>query len=91
MALDAMRVNVGAVAVALNPAQDSDYRQGMSIVITNRGADSVDLGGSAVATGAGYELGSGETFTADLQTGEVLYAVGPDAGPRRLDVLLAGV
>lgn len=59
-----------------------------SALIRNRSAVSVDLGGSDVATGEGFEFGAGETVECPLVGRGVLYAV-TASGTARLDVLIA--
>lgn len=68
----------------------TDNVAGSSILVTNRHPSaSVDLGGSDVATGAGYELKAGESVTIDLDS-EGAYAVAA-AGTAPVHVLEQGI
>ncbi len=61
--------------------------EGTIAVVKNRdGALSVDLGGSDVTAGGGYELKFGESITVDART-ENVYAIRSGAGDVRVDVL----
>lgn len=91
MAVHAVRVNVGAAPTALNANDAGDMSIGKSLVVRNRSATAVDIGGADVATGAGFQLDAGDVASVDLEIGEILFAVGPSAGPFRLDVLRLGV
>lgn len=48
---------------------------GKAVALTNRGGGAVDLGGSAVTSGSGYQLAAGETVTLDLEITEEVYAI----------------
>ncbi len=63
---------------------------GKSLAVTNRGAAAIDLGGSTVTTGAGYELQAGKTVNIDLVTGDSLWAV-TASGSVVCHVLEAGI
>lgn len=74
-----VRKTVSTTVVVLVP-------EGMVATIKNRDAtNSVDLGGSGVAAGAGYELKAGESITVDTR-GEALYAIRSTADVR-VDVI----
>lgn len=62
-----------------------------SALITNRSAVAIDLGSASVTSGFGYELPAGESIVVDLRGGESIYAIGPSAGPHRVDILRVGV
>jgi hypothetical protein len=57
-------------------------------VVRNRGSASIDIGGSDVATGAGFELAAGDVLA--FEGDEVLYGVAA-SGTVRIDVLRTGV
>lgn len=92
MSIEGARVTVTDTATALNVGGESDLVVGKSILATNRNAtNSVDVGGSAVASGAGHELKPGESVTIDLTPGEVCFAIAAAAQTVRVDVLRVGV
>lgn len=91
MAVRGSRVGVTNAATPLNGGDAGDYREGKRILVTNRSAVSLDIGGEDVATGAGMELAVGEAMSMELERGEVVHAVAATAGPHRVDVLLGGV
>lgn len=91
MAITSARVTVSTTAVALNPA-DTDTLAGSRLTVTNRHAtDSVDLGASDVAAGAGYELKAGQTQQFALDLGDRLYAIRTGANDVIVHVLRIGV
>lgn len=74
------RVTVGAAATKVGSL-------GQLVTLHNRDAtNSVDLGGSGVTAGAGYELKPGDVLTVDLRGSGDLYAIA-DVGTPRVDVL----
>lgn len=90
MATPGKRVDVTGQPTPLNTNPDGDPIPGSSFLLTNRSGVSLDIGDVDVATGEGYELLDGETVGGTLDHAEVLYAVGPDAGPHRVDILMTG-
>lgn len=75
MAVVGSRVTVGTSAALLASGAGTDTAQGVSALVNNRGAASVDLGGSSVTTGNGYELEAAKSVSIALQPEEELYAV----------------
>jgi hypothetical protein len=75
VALTSERVTVSATAVALNT--EVGAVSGTRLLIKNRHAtDSVDLGGSGVTAGAGYELKPADPpLELFLPHGEQIYAI----------------
>lgn len=96
MAVTAARIVVTDARARLGAAPAVAERQfergsaGARLRVRNRGAGSVDIGGNAVATGAGYELAAGQVEDFDLDPGEELHAIGPAASSNRLDVVRFG-
>lgn len=91
MSVNAERVNVTGAATALNGGDAGDYREGKALLLRNRSTSNLDIGGNTVASGAGYELLAGEAITVPLEAGEIVYAIGPSAGPWRVDVFRTGI
>lgn len=90
MTVRGARVNVTNQPTQLSSGDDN--REGESVLIRNRSGVALDVGGPDVVSGAGFELLANEDMTVDgLLTGNVVYAVGPGAGPYRVDVLRNGV
>lgn len=88
----AHRVAVGNVAPArLDALPEADYRPGHRVVLANRGASSVFLGGSDVTAATGWELPAGAQLDAGDLTGEPLYAVCAAAAASTCHVLQVGV
>ena len=84
MAVAGPRVTVSTTATRLDSWGST--RVG-AVLVRNRGAASVDLGGAEVTTGAGFELQAGESVTVDMTaTDGGLYAVAA-AGTVRCDTL----
>lgn len=83
-------VTVGTTATSLI-AGVSDINANRSIVLTNKGAVSVFVGGSDVTTSAyGYELAAGGELALDLKSGDVPYGIAASAG-QTVRVLHTGV
>lgn len=80
-------MTVGNTPTALNAA-DSDAS--FIVVRCRTAATSVDVGGSTVTTGAGFELSTAEELRLTLQQGEVIFAVHA-VGGARLDVLRTSI
>lgn len=81
------RVNVTAGTVAI-VGSDADQ---VSVLVRNTdSAATVDIGGAAVAAGAGYRLLAGAAVAMDLYRGETLYGV-VSSGTVVVDVLESGV
>ena len=71
-------------------ATDPGSRRAVSLTVINRGIASIDLGDSAIATGAGMELRPSESVALDLLPGDGgLYGVAA-SGTVRVDVLQVG-
>lgn len=83
MLIQGKRVTVTNAATRLDTWPDTLR----DMLITNRGAASVDIGGAAVTTGTGYELSAGATLSLDrAATGGGVYAI-TASGTVRCDVL----
>jgi len=85
MAVASSRVNVGTTATLIAADIDSG-----SVLVRNKGAAVVDLGSSSVASGAGFELGIGESAAIDLSQGDALYGI-TASGTVAVHVLRTGV
>lgn len=96
-----MAVNAASVTVATTVTQltttDPGYGgtgthpDGQSIVIkVPAGGQVVYLGGPAVTSASGYPLAAGESFTADLAPGDVLFGI-VAATTQVVNVLRTGV
>lgn len=70
MAVSVERVTVETTAVALNPAGT-----GGTILRIKNGAAAIDLGGSGVTAGTGFEVAASGEVTVELDSGDVLYAI----------------
>lgn len=93
MAVTAARVSVTDAATKLDTA-DGDNRYMSRVIVANPAASgvTVDLGGSTVTSGAGYELAPGEqTPPLQLEPGDDLYAIAPAVQSVTLQVLELGV
>lgn len=98
MAVSAQRINVGDVRARLaqvaviGPSETATRGShgGAVVLVRNRGAASVDIGGADVASGAGFELSAGVEREFHLDPGEALYAVSAAAAVNRCDVLRSG-
>lgn len=83
------RVTVNTTATRLDVGRGTGGGFG-SVLVRNRGSVSVDLGGSDVTTGNGFELEAGEAVTLDLATSDGgLYGIAA-SGTVRCDVLQVG-
>lgn len=91
MAVDSDRVTVTDTATKIS-AVDGSPVAGHSLTVINRHAtDSIDLGGSGVVSGAGFELKASENVTVDLSEGEELFGIAAAAGSVEVHVLYVGV
>lgn len=82
MAAVGKRQTVGAAAAIIVPA-------GMRGILRNQdGANSVDLGGSGVTAGNGFELKFGQTVEIVARMGEDVYAIRSIAADVRVDAIL---
>lgn len=90
MATPGTRVQVTDAPTPLNAGDTGDPIPGKSMLLHNRSASALDLGDQNVVTGQGFELDADDVVSIDLAQGETLYAVGPNAGPFRVDVLMSG-
>lgn len=88
MALTHGRIAVAATATLITSAPAGGGARsevdGASVVVRNRGAISIDVGGADVVSGAGYELAPGEWLSFDLDPGEGLYGIAA-SGTVRVD------
>lgn len=82
-------VAVGTSAVALS-ATETDSSVGQSLLLTNKGAVELVLGGSGVTSATGYRLAAGASVTVQLGSGDALYGV-VTSGSTTVDVLRTGV
>jgi len=76
--MQATRVDAtGSATLVLTavPATGTQYSDGSTVVIRNRGTSSVYFGGSDVTTATGFQLDTGESISFDLGVGENVYAV----------------
>ena len=75
MAVVGARVSVATTATRL----DTSTAGGMgssSLLVKNKGANSIYLGGSGVTTATGYELGTGDSISVDLKASDAgLYGI----------------
>ena len=79
------RITVGTTATLLATGGAKD-----TTVVVKNGATAIDLGGAAVATGAGYAVGASEvTPQIVLGAHETLYGVS-SAGTSSVSVLVTG-
>ena len=84
MAVTAQRITASMTPVALNAASGGGER----LLIKNTSANAADLGGAAVAAGAGFDLAAGATVgPIELDPGDVLYAIRSAAADATLSVL----
>lgn len=91
MAVKGARIALTNAVAPLNVNAAGDVTPGQSILITNRSAVTIDIGGSDVTSGAGYPVDAGDSFSAVLEHGEIVYAIGPSAGPHAVAVFQSGV
>lgn len=90
MAVQGARVTVGTAPTLLS-GTPGDSVSGSRVTVRNAsGTTAVDLGGPAVAAGAGYELAAGGVASFALDAGEGLYAV-VGLGDAPVHVLRTGV
>lgn len=90
MAVTAERVSVGDTATALNAAE-SDNVSGSSLVLFHNGSTNVDVGGSGVTSGGGFQLAPGDTLSAEIPGGEQLFAISASTETNEIHVLRSGV
>lgn len=92
MTIKGDRVNVTNVATPLNLVESTDvYRPGSQMILRNRSAVTLDVGGADVVSGAGFEWLPDEDLTVGLDPAEVVYAVGPSAGPHVVHRFRTGI
>lgn len=89
MAVKGRRVSVGSQPTKIN-STTADQLSGSALVMTNRGAVAMFLGGATVTVTTGYELPSGQGLTFQLDEGEALYGI-VAAGTAEAHVLERGV
>lgn len=89
MAANGRVVTVTTAATKIN-SDATDSSSGQGLLVRNRGAASVFLGGAAVTTAAGFELLADESLPVELDPGESLYGVCA-AGTVACHVLEVGV
>jgi hypothetical protein len=91
VAVNGARIALTDEVTPLNVNAVGDVTPGQSILVTNRSAITIDIGGEDVVTGEGYPVDAGDSFSATLEHGEIVYAVAPDAGPYEVSVFQSGV
>jgi hypothetical protein len=74
VSVSSQQVSVTTTATRLDPTTDGTIPKG-SCLIQNKGSASVWLGNSTVTTANGFEFVAGAAATADLGSGDALYAV----------------
>ena len=77
------RVTVTDVATELNTPDGSGQR----LKLKNTGAGIIDLGGSGVTDGAGYELANGGLLDIEVEPGGTLYGISAAAASNIVEVL----
>lgn len=76
MAATARRVSVATTATRLDFASvESDRVFGQSLIVRNRGSASIFVGGPDVTSSTGFEVLAGESFSADIHTGDEVYGI----------------
>jgi hypothetical protein len=88
--VEAERVTVTDAPTPLNAAAGQDGVYGSAVVIRPKVAG-IDVGGPAVASGAGFAVAADETVGIDLDDGEVVYGIAPAATTVEVHVLRRGV
>lgn len=83
------RVDVTATATAIATGKAS---RGNSVIIRNpSGNGTIDLGGSDVTDGTGFELAAGESITVPLALDETVYGIAAAAQTETVHVLRTGM
>lgn len=91
MTVAAASVTVTTMATLLSSETDETFPGSQSVlVLVPAGGATVYLGGEGVTTAAGFPLAAGESFTADLGSGDVLYGI-VAASTQAVSVLRSGV
>lgn len=65
----------GGTALWSVPTSNATFLKGAEVVVRNRGAVAVFLGGSGVATTDGFQIDPGESVSFRCARGEVLYGI----------------
>jgi hypothetical protein len=89
MAVVGSRVTVATTATRLDTSTAGNMARS-SVLVRNRGAAAVDLGGSGVTSGAGFQLDPGEAVDVDIVASDSgLYGIAA-SGTVRCDVIQVG-
>jgi hypothetical protein len=93
MAVKGAVISVGTTAVLLNPAPDSDNRDGSKLSIFNAGTIDIRIGGPDVtATANGSTLYAGTPYSETLVPGDLYYGILTSGStPATVEVLQTGV
>jgi hypothetical protein len=89
MPIKAARITVTDAATAIAGDEDETLEPA-TLIVRNRGSESVDLGGSNVTSGAGFELKTTEREEITLARGEQLFGIAATGKSVRIDVLKVG-
>lgn len=89
MACKGQRISVGTEPARLT-SRAAKVGEKNAVYFKNKGAASVDIGGSDVETGEGYELEAGEGVSLDIIGRDDPYAVAA-SGTVRIDVFESGI
>lgn len=84
------RITVGSDAPIRVTSEDVGPQSGQSVLLRNRSDVSIDVGGSGVEAGEGFELMPDEALPADL-TNDDLFVIAASGDDNRLDVLEVGI
>lgn len=90
MALTGRRVTVTDVATRIDAA-DTNNSTPRSLTVKNAGSAAIDIGGSTVTSGTGYELAAGASISLDLEPFETLHGIAPALASQPIHVLETGV
>lgn len=82
-------MSVGTSETELTGTQ-TDSTAGQSLVVQNRGAADVFVGGTGVTTSTGFKLAAGDSVSLDLGQGEKLFGI-VATGTVTCHILRAGV
>jgi hypothetical protein len=89
MAFDGRRVTVNSTGTP-EVVASAEGDDGISVVVRNKSATAVNVGGPDVTPSTGFELAQDETLSVDLRPGEIIYAC-TATGSVELYVAEAGV
>jgi hypothetical protein len=85
MVVKATRINVTDTPTRIDVTQN-----GPSMLITNRGANTIYLGGRDVTPSNGYQLDQGDTFTAAIDHRDGIYGICDNAKASTCHIIQAG-